>query len=426
MERFLEKRGGNKVYLFRIAARNLFRRRKRTLIIAGILALAVITFLFFDSFMIGMMDLSFGTVIDFETPHIEVGRSQFFAEADGDDELPLDEAFTPDEEMLAMIENREGFRAIAPVLDFSADFIAGRYEFPVLARSIEPDSFSEVFKHEEYIIEGEFVKPDQSGVVIGVQMAEFFDLEVGDFYTMRFQDKSGHFSTIEGEVKGIMSTPHPDMNQRTVIMDRSYAVNPLAVEESKITQLMIRMSDRDTALTEADKLAEMIANSAYQVRSYRDASDMLTSLEVWGYLETYFILALVLLVGAIGIVNVIVLSALERVEEIGMMKAMGLKENEIVKVFMLEAAGIGVIGGVIGCVIGGIIVGVFNIYGINLKNFFDLGEIGMPMPEVIYGAWNPSSFVFIFIIVVVIAILASIIPSYWAAKKDPAKAIHHK
>ncbi|MCK8824144.1 ABC transporter permease [Fuchsiella alkaliacetigena] len=414
------------MYLLRIAFRNLFRRRKRTLIIASILSLAVITFLLLDSFMMGMMDLSFGNVIDFETPHIEIARENFFAEADAKQELPLAETFSPSQDILAELKASQGFSALTPVLDFSANFIAGREEFPVLVRSIEPTTFGEVFKNEDYLVAGEFVEAGDSGVVIGSQLAKFFNLEVGDFYTLRFRDKQDYFSTIEGEVKGIVSTPHPEMNLGTVLVARDYAVKYLGVSEDQVSQLMLRMDNRNIALSQADKLGDKLADSAYEVRSYRDASEMLTSLEAWGYLETYFILALILLVGAIGIINAIVLSALERVKEIGMMKAMGLKESQIVQVFVLEAGGLGVIGGLIGCTVAAIVNALFATFGIDVESFWDVAELGLPMSGRIYGVWNPSSFVMIFLFVIVIAVVASIIPSYWAARKDPVEAIHHR
>ena len=109
-----------------------------------------------------------------------------------------------------------------------------------------------------------------------------------------------------------------------------------------------------------------------------------------------------------------------------MMKAMGLKELEIVKVFFLEAGGIGLVGGVIGCGLGAIGTAFLNIYGVDLQLLYgDLTmEMGVPILGKIYGVWNPSSFIMFFTISVFVALVASIIPSYWAARKNPIDAIH--
>ena len=414
------------VYLMRIALRNLLRRRKRTLLIAGILMLAVLVFLFLESFMMGIFDLSFDNMIDFETPHITVGRAEYFAEIEEEEEISLEETFVPEPELLDQVQELQGFSALTEVLDFNADFIAGRYDYPVLVRAIELDSFVGVFKNQEYLVEGEFIEPGDEGVVIGSQLARFFDLEVGDFYTLRFQDKAGSFNTLQGEVRGIVTVPHPEMNMSTVFVSRSQAAAALGLEEGQISQLMVRMAGRDQAREQAEFLQGQLTGTGFVMRSYRDASDFLTALEIFGYVEIYFILVLFLMVGAIGIISALVLAALERVEEIGMMKALGLKRSQIVRVFLLEAAGIGMLGGAAGLILGAISVGLLANLGINLDLIMEPEALGLPMAGQLYGSWNLSSFLLIFVFVVILAVVASVVPAYWAASKNPADAIHHR
>ncbi|GEM_PF-5559821 len=128
----------------------------------------------------------------------------------------------------------------------------------------------------------------------------------------------------------------------------------------------------------------------------------------------------------IGIISAIVLGAIERVKEIGIMKAMGLKEGEIVRVFLLEAGGIGAIGGLIGCAVGAAMVFWLKEFGVSMEAFFDLGATGVPLADRIHGAWNTFSFFMILVFAVVVAVIASIVPSYWAARKDPIHAIRHR
>ncbi len=415
------------MYLLRIAVRNLFRRRTRTLVIGGILAIAVVFFLLMESLMIAMMDTAFENVIDFETPHIEVGLADFFDEADNRRTLPLNKAFSMDGEIENELKQVPGFEAKTAVLDFSAEFIAGRYDFPVQVRAIEPDTFGDVFRHEQYLVEGSFVEPGEPGVVIGSELARYFQLDAGDFFTLRFQDREGSFNTMEGEVKGIISTPHHQVNLGTVFAARDQAVPRLRLDDDAVHRWMIRLEDRGLAQAGAQHLASALVNPQFEVRSYRDASEMLVSMELWGYIETYFILGLFLMVGIIGIVAAVILSALERVEEIGMMKALGLREREIVGVFLFEGGGIGVVGGLIGCAVGAVAVGLFAAYGFDMGYFMDIDALAaVPMGDTLYGAWSLRSFVFIFAVVVLAALVSSVVPSYWASKKDPIEAIQHR
>ncbi len=414
------------MYLARIAFRNLFRRRGRNFMIAAILTLAVLIFLLLESFMIGTMNMSFANIIDFETPHIEIGRKDFFEEAAEGRELPIDETFIAGEDMLQEVRESPGFVALTGVLDFNADFIAGRHQFPVRVRAVDMETFGEVFRNQEYMESGEFIEPGGDGVVIGDQLARYFGLEVGDYYTLRFRDKGGSFNTMQGEVRGIVNTPHPDMNLGTVFVSRDKAALALGLEEEKISQVMVRMDSRDRAPTQAERLQEKVGAGDISVRSYRDGAELLVYLETWGLTETYFILALFLMVGAIGIISVVVLSGIERVKEIGMMKAMGLKESDIVRVFALEAGCIGALGGLVGCLLGALGNIWLVVRGIKLEEFFDLAELGAPVADKVYGTWNMGSFFLIFVFVIFLAMLASLLPSYWAARKDPVEAIRER
>ena len=138
-------------------------------------------------------------------------------------------------------------------------------------------------------------------------------------------------------------------------------------------------------------------------------------------------MSVVLLIGMIGIVNNVILSALERTSEIGMMKALGMGEWEIVFVFMAEATGIGILGGLMGCLLGFIRVNWLVNNGLDFARIMgedlDWSEYGVPVLERIYGVWN---YPYIFLLGVIVAILSSIAPSYWAAHKDPVEAIYQR
>jgi len=415
------------MYLPKIAVRNLFRRSGRTLIIAGVLAFAIFFAIILETFMAGMMEMSFSNIIDFDSAHIQVARPELFA----DNEDPLEQLFTPSDEMLKEIQNMPGFAAAASVLDFSANILAGREEYPVRVRAASPDSFAEVFRYQEHLIEGEFLKPGDSGLVIGINLAEMLEMEVGDFYTLLFRDRRGSLNTIQGEIRGIAATPEPGMNLGTVIIDQSFASAALGVNSTEVNQLKVRMSDRQTAVAQSGSLEQILTGSLgedIQVKSWREVSDMLVAMEVWGQLETYFIVALILLVGAIGIINVVVLSSLERVEEIGMMKAMGLTEGQIVRIFSLEAGGLGVIGGLIGAGLGAAGTYFMVNFGLDLQMLYGEAtlEMGIPILGTMYGVWKPGSFILFFCLAVLVALLSSIIPAFWAARKDPIDAIYHR
>ncbi|SDL65404.1 ABC transporter permease [Halarsenatibacter silvermanii] len=409
------------MYPLRLAFRNLFRRKQRTLLASGVLALAVFIFLVIDSFMLGMMELSFGNLIDFETAHLQLARKDFFEE---EEYLSLDEVFVFDRKMRDELAREKAVESFTPLIEFQAEIIAGREDFPVRTTAVEPDSFSEVMRVPEYLVEGEFLKPGDRGAVIGSDLAELMNLEKGDIYTLHFRDAAGAYNVMQGEVRGIISTPSPRLNRNTVLVSREYGKTAAGVADKAVSQVKVRLSDRELAEAAARRLDKNMG-AEISARYYRETSDILEAMESWIRLENFVILGLILVVGAIGIVNVVVLSALERMEEIGLMKAMGLSEKQIVGVFAMEAAGIGIIGGILGCVSGAAAVALLAEFGLDLEIFYGEGVhgLGIPVLERLYGVWNPRAFIFVFIFVVLLAVVISLIPSIWAARQDPIEAI---
>ncbi len=136
--------------------------------------------------------------------------------------------------------------------------------------------------------------------------------------------------------------------------------------------------------------------------------------------------AIALLVAAIGIANTMVMSILERTREIGLMKAVGATNRDVMSVFLAEAGAIGFMGG-----IGGVILGIAVSYGINFLAQVYInsqlvasgGEVGDPVSIVNIPLWLP---IFAMIFSIVIGLLAGIYPSLRAVQLDPVTALKYE
>ena len=125
-----------------------------------------------------------------------------------------------------------------------------------------------------------------------------------------------------------------------------------------------------------------------------------------------------LVVAALGIVNTMVMSILERTREIGIMKAIGGSEGQIKLIFFVEAGTIGFIGAIGGLILGWIVTEIAN-YIAN-SQFRPLGE--EPVDFFYFPIWLIlGSIVFS----IVISLLAGMYPASRAANVDPVKALRH-
>ena len=118
-----------------------------------------------------------------------------------------------------------------------------------------------------------------------------------------------------------------------------------------------------------------------------------------------------ILVGALGIVNTMTTSVLERRKEIGIMKAIGAKNGQVFMQFFFESGMLGLIGGLVGVVLG-TLISVAGVMGIN--NFIGT-ELSPVIDFILIGGALVGSFV--------IGAAAGVIPAMNAAKQDPVEAL---
>ncbi len=186
------------------------------------------------------------------------------------------------------------------------------------------------------------------------------------------------------------------------------------------SQLIVKVQDVEQVLDISDQITQM-GFQAFTPQSF-----------VQGINNFYVILqfifggvgAIALLVAAIGIANTMAMSILERTREIGLMKAVGATNRDVLAIFLGEAAGIGFIGG-----LGGVIIGWLAGQGINVIALVYLAnqagqQGGMPPSIAVYTpVWLP---VFALIFSTIIGMISGLYPALRAATMIPVLALKYE
>ncbi len=174
------------------------------------------------------------------------------------------------------------------------------------------------------------------------------------------------------------------------------------------------ISETESLLRERHNISDLSgANDDFSVRSMAQALDMVTS--ITDALK-YFLIAMAaisLIVGGIGIMNIMLISVSERTREIGLRKAVGANNQNIRMQFLLESATMTLIGGIIG-VLGGIIVS-FLVY--LLVNY-----LGYHYSWII----TPFSIILALIVSAAVGIIFGLYPAISASKLDPVEALNYE
>ncbi len=133
--------------------------------------------------------------------------------------------------------------------------------------------------------------------------------------------------------------------------------------------------------------------------------------QVFGILILVFYIIMVA-----GIINTMLMSVLERVSEIGMMMAIGVKRRTILQLFFAEALLLALIGAAVGVLTGGGLVLYFGTQGLYLPLAGDLPKIVYPSIEAPFLLWTCLG-------ALVVALFAALAPVYRASRLTPIEAL---
>ena len=411
-----------------LTAKNIWRRKRRTILTAAAIAIGIMYFVMFDSLLTGAdRDAQINT-IDFETGHLWVGASE---EGDTTFARPtLDNTIPSGQTLAKPIAELAGVAGSTPRLVFPASLIARLDELPISGVGVDPEADPQVFRVSQFVTSGRWLEPGEDGVVLGKRIADLLQLEPGDMVTVRTQTAQMAFEALDLLVVGTVETPHPLVNQ-------SQAFIPLGVAQAAVgapgsaTSIHVRAQSAAPSPSgrELSGLAESISmlttsNPGWHIHTWHDAASFLTI----GSTKRVFamiLLGLVVIISVIGVVNSILLSTLERVREIGMLKAMGMDEGDITIVFMMEGGGLGLLG----CAWGAVAAIAGNAYfvnvGLSLRAFLgdmDL-DIGYPIVDRMYGVWNWTTMIWAIAVGLAVALAASYFPARRAARLDPVESL---
>jgi len=173
-----------------------------------------------------------------------------------------------------------------------------------------------------------------------------------------------------------------------------------------------------TLFTEQDEI------DRYAVLHWLHAdSSMIAFLEEMDIIFDFVYIGFVIL-GAVIVASTLIMIIRERKSEIGMMAALGLKGRDIMKIFTLEGAFMGIVGSLLGTVGGGVLNYYLSQQGIHVQALGDAAR-GMDLlfEPVFYPVYDFGNLIFSFVLGVIIVIMACLYPAYQAAKMEPVEAL---
>ncbi|MEA3492946.1 MAG: FtsX-like permease family protein [Candidatus Margulisiibacteriota bacterium] len=404
--------------LFKLAFRNIFRNFRRTLLTMFAIAFGLGVLLLMDSMLTGLDVDSFTKVINYETGHIKIFQRGYQEDVKN---LPLDKSIDMPAKIIDEVSRDKNVEGITSRINFRIFLSDGIDQFPAIGIAINPEDDTNVFKLKQAVEEGKFINKGEEAMLIGEGLAEDFNVGVGDYLTVLTRTKYETYQALDLRIKGILKTEDPKIDWAAIVIPLGVGQDSLDMGKA-VTEIDIKLKDISQVDKFRDKLAKEL--TGLEIMTWKDLAEDVIAISETKRGFSSLIFSAVVIIALIGISNTILLSAYERVREIGMMAAMGMRRKQIRRLFIYEGALIGLFGSIFGCLLGAAMNYPLVRFGINWGFMMrDMGDIGYRITGASYGVWRLHMFLIALIFGVVVSAIVSVYPAWVASKMEPTEAL---
>ena len=405
--------------LFKIAWRNLWRNRRRTLITMAMISVG---------FALALVSLGLG-----DGAHNQMIRNAVRA---GSGNLTVEERAYLDEptndklvrsssDLAARIRRVPGVqnvseRIIVPGLIYTADNSVGLAVF-----GVDPATDMTRETLGKQIVEGEYLREgDRRGIVIGSDLARKLKTAVGKKAVLTAQDATGEISSQLVRVRGIFHTGVSEVDGYFAQIGLPLARELLGVREGA-TQLAIFLdNEKDQARVKA-RIEPLVTEPTAAVFDWQEVMQDLVLFVQMDNAGNYIFMGIIMVIVALGILNTILMSVLERMREFGLMTALGASPARLLALVVLETAMLALVALGAGCALGfgGHLYLATHGFDLGMASDQQLTAAGVAFDPIIYSSLSVSRVLWLTGIVFGITMLVGIWPAVRASRVDPVKAI---
>jgi ABC-type lipoprotein release transport system permease subunit len=403
----------------RLAWRNIWRHRRRTVIIVLAMGLSLAMMMFYDGLIDGFNQAIAGNAVRVLGGNVQVHAQGYRAKVDSNPLLPL----ANDEAVVQAALSQPDVLAAARRIQTGGLISNREGAFPLHIVGVDPEAEAPVSLIAEHIVEGRYIEAaDQDQVLIGKGLADALSIEVGDRVTLVGSDVHKQNRQRTMTVVGIYDIGIPSMEKGTAYISLAEAQNLFGLrDQSTEVQITLQSVGQEPAVVAA--LAPALPG--YEVESWDQTYPELGSaINSKSAVMDIFSVIIVMIAG-IGILNLLLMAIYERTREIGLLGAMGLKPRQIATTFILEGILIGLVGALVGIGMGLMLNLGLGQVGMDYGQFAGVTEYMALISGKIYPTLGTSKLAGRATVVVIIAALAALIPALIAARREPSEALHH-
>lgn len=306
--------------------------------------------------------------------------------------------------VMETIEQHSDVVEVSPQVITSVFYKNGRSQIPGNAFGVIPSDANRMYNINSFMVEGEFnrLASNPNGIIIGSGIAEKMNVFIND--NVNITSSKGINRTFK--IIGVFKTNNSNVDKSKSYINLAAAQQLLKEGNSYITEIHVNVKDQEKAENISAELSQI---TGYKAEGWKSANETFMAANKMREIIITFVSLTILLIAGFGIYNILNMTVSQKINDIAILKAMGFKGKDVIRIFVTQAVSIGALG-----VVGGVIIATAMIA--LLKKVYLGGDIGyFPID---YEPWKYVQGVFIGLI---ITFFAGYLPAKKAANVDPVE-----
>lgn len=352
----------------RLAWRSIWRNRRRTLITVSSIGLGITFAIFLVALGEGIYSQMIENAIRMQAGHIVLQNPEY------QDSPATDLWVTPSDAFRERVTSIRGVESVRRIISGQGMARSGSGGVGVLLLGIEPSIEKKTSPMARKLVAGEFLEEgDDALIVIGIDLAEQLDVEVGKKVILSVNDTKGELQEELCRVKGIFHTGAEEVDGYLVETPLAFARDLFALPPDGTTELAVilkRPGDQNRVLREVR--ADLAGTGAVALPWQAVLSDLAAYIRM-DRVSNWTFQGLLIVIILFTIFNTIFMSVLERKHEFAVLLALGTPPRQIRRQVMVETAFLGLVGCGVGLLLGGVVSYVFQVHGVDIRHFYKEG-----------------------------------------------------
>lgn len=413
--------------LLKLGWKNIWRNKKRTFLTLFAIAYGITAVVFIKSYIAGVTNNSIEQIVRTQSGHVKIAHKEY---------LRL-ERIMPKEYMVtdpAVFEQAaggiEGVEAVEQRVKFHTllNFKDANEQAVVVA--VDPAIADKTMLLSQSVVQGTYMDESGKNLIIGKTLAEKLGAGVGDELLLVTTDINYSTYALPFKIAGLFETGYSSLDKHILYIPIAKGREMLDCGNAA-HEILVFLKDPKSAPAVAAQLEDVNRtkgkDDGYVIVPWQKNSVVVS---FYPFFEDMVgkVMGLIMLIVALVILNTMLMAVMERYKEIGIFKALGFKNKEVLGLILVESFYVGLLGSLAGGALGGVISAVLEKKGINVTEMLGPGiwdKIDIPVPvfsKILYPDFSAAILVGAIVFGILMAMIASLYPALKSLKMLPVEA----